>query len=280
MLTVHSYTNDQQILDLPHKDLRRARAAALSQIPTTTGAAKAVGLVLPHLKGKIDGLSIRVPTPNVSIVDFTGELKKNTTQRRDQRRFRESFRRRDEGHPGLLDRSARLARLQRLPEQLDDRRRAHAPSSKAISSKCISWYDNESGFSQRMLDLTVHMARKGMLRPDGESDATGRTSAPSAIIEIAGKTVFMRLDFNVPLSAPDDERRAAGRRRQPIRRSAADDQVRDRKRRTPRSRLPSRSPRRQSAIPSSRSSPSPAAWRRFSARKSRSPTIASAKGSS
>jgi glyceraldehyde 3-phosphate dehydrogenase len=72
MLTVHSYTNDQNILDLPHKDLRRARAAALSQIPTTTGAAKAVGLVLPHLKGKIDGLAVRVPTPNVSLVDFTG----------------------------------------------------------------------------------------------------------------------------------------------------------------------------------------------------------------
>ena len=80
MLTIHSYTNDQQILDLPHKDPRRARAAALSQIPTTTGAAKAVGLVLPHLKGKIDGLSIRVPTPNVSMVDFTGELKKSTTK--------------------------------------------------------------------------------------------------------------------------------------------------------------------------------------------------------
>lgn len=75
MLTVHSYTNDQNVLDLSHKDLRRARAAALSMIPTTTGAAKAVGLVLPHLKGKIDGLSIRVPTPNVSMVDFTVELK-------------------------------------------------------------------------------------------------------------------------------------------------------------------------------------------------------------
>src|SRR6185312_10333432 len=80
MLTVHSYTNDQQLLDLSHKDVRRARAAAVSQIPTTTGAAKAVGLVLPHLKGKLDGLSIRVPTPNVSLIDFTGELKKNTTK--------------------------------------------------------------------------------------------------------------------------------------------------------------------------------------------------------
>jgi glyceraldehyde 3-phosphate dehydrogenase len=81
MTTVHSYTNDQRILDLPHKDLRRARAAALSMIPTSTGAAKAVGLVLPHLKGKIDGLSIRVPTPNVSVVDFHRfEVSKNTTK--------------------------------------------------------------------------------------------------------------------------------------------------------------------------------------------------------
>src|SRR6185503_4238244 len=79
MLTVHSYTNDQQLLDLAHKDPRRARAAALSQIPTTTGAAKAVTLVIPHLKGKLDGLAIRVPTPNVSLVDFTGELKKPAT---------------------------------------------------------------------------------------------------------------------------------------------------------------------------------------------------------
>jgi glyceraldehyde 3-phosphate dehydrogenase len=79
MTTIHSYTNDQRILDLPHKDLRRARAAALSMIPTTTGAAKAVGLVLPELKGKLDGMAIRVPTPNVSVVDLVAELKKDTT---------------------------------------------------------------------------------------------------------------------------------------------------------------------------------------------------------
>src|SRR5262245_11456410 len=79
MLTIHSYTHDQQLLDLSHSDLRRARAAALSQIPTTTGAAQAVGLVIPHLKGKLNGLAVRVPTPNVSLVDFTGELKSKTT---------------------------------------------------------------------------------------------------------------------------------------------------------------------------------------------------------
>ena len=79
MTTIHSYTNDQRILDLPHKDLRRARAAAVSQIPTTTGAAKAVGIVIPDLKGKIDGISIRVPTPNVSLVDLVALLKKTAT---------------------------------------------------------------------------------------------------------------------------------------------------------------------------------------------------------
>ena len=79
MTTIHSYTNDQRILDLPHKDLRRARAAAMSMIPTTTGAAKAVGLVLPELKGKLDGMSIRVPTPNVSVIDLVAELKKDAT---------------------------------------------------------------------------------------------------------------------------------------------------------------------------------------------------------
>ena len=86
MTTIHSYTNDQQLLDLPHKDIRRARAAALSMIPTTTGAAKAVGEVLPQLKGKLDGFSMRVPTPNVSVVDLAAILDKNDDGRRDQRR--------------------------------------------------------------------------------------------------------------------------------------------------------------------------------------------------
>ena len=79
MTTIHSYTNDQNVLDFPHKDLRRARAAAINMIPTSTGAAKAIGLVMPELKGKLDGYSIRVPTPNVSVVDFVAVLKKNTT---------------------------------------------------------------------------------------------------------------------------------------------------------------------------------------------------------
>jgi glyceraldehyde 3-phosphate dehydrogenase len=160
MLTVHSYTNDQQLLDLPHKDLRRARAAALSQIPTTTGAAKAVGLVMPHLKGKIDGLSIRVPTPNVSLIDFTGELKKTTTK--DE--LNAAFRKASEGAmKGILGVS--VAPLVSIDYN-------GCLNSSTIDVDCttvldgnfvkvISWYDNESGFSARMLDLTTFMARKG-----------------------------------------------------------------------------------------------------------------------
>jgi glyceraldehyde 3-phosphate dehydrogenase len=160
MLTVHSYTNDQNILDLPHKDLRRARAAALSMIPTTTGAAKAIGLVLPHLKGKVDGLSIRVPTPNVSLVDFTGELKKSTTKDEVNAAFKKAA---EGSMKGILAYAT-------APLVSCDYNGNIASST--IDSDCtvvlegntvkvISWYDNESGFSQRMLDLTVFMARKG-----------------------------------------------------------------------------------------------------------------------
>jgi len=161
MLTVHSYTNDQQVLDLPHKDLRRARAAALSQIPTTTGAAKAVGLVLPHLKGKIDGLAIRVPTPNVSLVDFTAELKKSTTREEINAAFEKAA---NGPMKGILGYStAPLVSHDYngcLNSSTVDAELTHVVEGNFI--KVVSWYDNESGFSQRMLDLTVHMARKGM----------------------------------------------------------------------------------------------------------------------
>jgi glyceraldehyde 3-phosphate dehydrogenase len=161
MLTVHSYTNDQQLLDLPHKDPRRARAAALSQIPTTTGAAKAVGLVLPHLKGKLDGLSIRVPTPNVSIVDFTGELKKNTTK--DE--INAAYKRMAEGPmKGILGFSD-LPLVSHdyngcLNSSTIDADLTHVVEGNFV--KVVSWYDNESGFSARMIDLTLMMARKGI----------------------------------------------------------------------------------------------------------------------
>ena len=101
MTTIHSYTNDQNVLDFPHKDLRRARAAAINMIPTSTGAAKAIGLVMPELKGKLDGYSMRVPTPNVSVVDLVCDAEEAGHRRRDQRRAEGRRRRAAEGHPGL-----------------------------------------------------------------------------------------------------------------------------------------------------------------------------------
>jgi glyceraldehyde 3-phosphate dehydrogenase len=161
MLTVHSYTNDQQLLDLGHKDPRRARAAALSQIPTTTGAAKAVGLVIPHLKGKIDGLAIRVPTPNVSLVDFTGELKKSTS--RDE--INAAFKKAAEGPlKGILGYSTEpLVSIDF--NGCENSSTIDAELTTVIDGnfiKVISWYDNESGFSARMIDLTHFMVRKGL----------------------------------------------------------------------------------------------------------------------
>ena len=160
MLTVHSYTNDQKLHDEPHRDLRRARAAALSQIPTTTGAAKAVGLVLPHLKGKLDGLSIRVPTPNVSMVDFTGELKKKTTQEEINAAFKAAAQGAMKGVLAVSD--APLVSTDyngcELSSTIDSELTAVLDGNFV---KVISWYDNESGFSARMIDLTTMMARKG-----------------------------------------------------------------------------------------------------------------------
>ena len=118
MTTVHSYTNDQRILDLPHKDLRRARAAAQSIIPTTTGAAKAVSLVLPEVKGKLNGFAMRVPTPNVSITDLTVLLEKDTTAEEINAALKKCSRRRTERHYGLQRTAAGFPRLQRLPAQL------------------------------------------------------------------------------------------------------------------------------------------------------------------
>ncbi len=153
MLTVHSYTNDQRILDLPHKDLRRARAAAVSMIPTTTGAAKAVGEVLPHLKGKLDGLSIRVPTPNVSLVDFTCELKNDATKDTINQAFRESASGDLKGYLAVSDEPLVSADYNgNLFSSTVDLELTNVVQGKF--AKVISWYDNESGFSQRMLDLT------------------------------------------------------------------------------------------------------------------------------
>jgi glyceraldehyde 3-phosphate dehydrogenase len=161
MLTVHSYTADQRLLDLPHKDFRRMRAAAISQIPTSTGAAKAVGLVLPQLKGKLDGLAIRVPTPNVSMVDLTCELGKKTSKEEINAAFKSAA----EGPlKGILG-------YEETPlvssDYYGDTRSSilDAPLTSVLDGnfvKVLSWYDNESGFSQRMIDLTLEMASKGL----------------------------------------------------------------------------------------------------------------------
>ncbi len=157
--TVHSYTNDQRILDLPHKDLRRARAAALSMIPTTTGAAKAVGLVLPELKGKLDGMSIRVPTPNVSVIDLVAELSKDASV---------------EAVNAALKRAAEgpmKGILQYVDEPLVSVDFNGNPHSSIVDASCtkiienrlvkvISWYDNEWGYSSRVRDLIIYIGKR------------------------------------------------------------------------------------------------------------------------
>ncbi len=159
MTTIHSYTNDQNILDLPHKDLRRARAAALSMIPTTTGAAAAVGLVLPELNGKIDGFAIRVPTPVGSIVDFVGILKKNATKEEVNSAFKSAS---ESSLKGILDCS---------DEPLVSSDYVGNAHSSIVDTdltmvldgnmvKAIAWYDNEMGFSCRMLDVSSLIAEK------------------------------------------------------------------------------------------------------------------------
>lgn len=161
MTTVHSYTNDQQILDLPHKDYRRARAAAENIIPTSTGAAKAVSLVLPELKGKLNGGAMRVPTPNVSLVDLVAELDTNVTAEEVNAAFKEA----SEGAlNGILNYSE---------EPLVSGDYNGNPASSTIDAlstmvmedsmvKVISWYDNESGYSNRVVDLVDYIASKGL----------------------------------------------------------------------------------------------------------------------
>jgi glyceraldehyde 3-phosphate dehydrogenase len=159
MTTIHSYTNDQRILDLPHKDLRRARAAALSMIPTTTGAAKAVGLVLPAMKGKLDGMAIRVPTPNVSVVDLVAELGKDTTAEEVNAALKKAA----EGPmKGILQYTEEPI------VSIDCNGNSHssvvdASVTKVIENrmvKVISWYDNEWGYSSRLRDLAIYIINK------------------------------------------------------------------------------------------------------------------------
>jgi glyceraldehyde 3-phosphate dehydrogenase len=159
MTTIHSYTNDQRILDLPHKDLRRARAAGQSMVPTSTGAAKAIGLVIPELKGKLDGLAIRVPTPNVSIVDLTCELEKTVTAADVNKAFQEAA----QGPLGKY--------LEYCSEPLVSKDFNGNPKSCIFDSeltrvtdgnvvKVFGWYDNEWGYSNRVVDLIEYIASR------------------------------------------------------------------------------------------------------------------------
>jgi glyceraldehyde 3-phosphate dehydrogenase len=161
MTTIHSYTNDQPVLDFPHKDLRRARAAAINMIPTTTGAAKAIGLVMPQLKGKLDGYSMRVPTPNVSAVDLVALLSKSTTT--------------EEVNAAL--KAAAEGPMKGILAYTEDpvvsTDMLHNPNSSIVDSlltkvldgnllKVVAWYDNEWGYSRRVADLAVLLAAKGL----------------------------------------------------------------------------------------------------------------------
>lgn len=158
MTTIHSYTNDQQILDLPHKDLRRARAAGMSMIPTTTGAAKAVGLVIPELVGKVDGFAIRVPTPDVSVVDFVAELAQDATAEDINRALKNASENALKGVLGFSDEPL---------VSIDYTGDTHSSIVDSLSTmvvgkrmaKVVSWYDNEMGFSARMCDVSEMVAK-------------------------------------------------------------------------------------------------------------------------
>jgi glyceraldehyde 3-phosphate dehydrogenase len=161
MTTIHSYTNDQNVLDFPHKDLRRARAAALNMIPTTTGAAKAIGLVMPELKGKLDGYSMRVPTPNVSVVDLVAVLKTNTTAEAVNSALKEAAAGPLKGILGYTE------------DPVVSSDMLHNPNSSIVDGqltkvldgnllKVVAWYDNEWGYSMRVVDLVEFLAKKGL----------------------------------------------------------------------------------------------------------------------
>jgi len=161
MTTIHSYTNDQPILDFPHKDLRRARAAALNMIPTSTGAAKAIGLVLPELKGKLDGYAMRVPTPDVSVVDLVAVLKKDTTTEEVNAELKKAAEGSLKGILGYTtDPVVSTDMLHNSNSSIVD-----ADLTKVIGGnlvKVVAWYDNEWGYSSRVVDLIDFFGKKGL----------------------------------------------------------------------------------------------------------------------
>jgi len=158
MTTVHSYTNDQNILDLPHKDLRRARAAAMSIIPTTTGAAKATSLIFPDLKGKIDGMAMRVPTPDVSIVDLTVEVERDTTVEEVNQAFREYANGELKGYLEASDSPlVSVDYIGSSASSIVDLLSTFVMGKRLV--KVMSWYDNEWGYSARCVDLAEYITR-------------------------------------------------------------------------------------------------------------------------
>jgi glyceraldehyde 3-phosphate dehydrogenase len=161
MTTIHSYTNDQNVLDFPHKDLRRARAAALNMIPTTTGAAKAIGLVMPELKGKLDGYAMRVPTPNVSVVDLVVVLAKPATAEEVNAALKSAA---EGGLKGILayteDPVVSTDMLKNSNSSIVDAQLTKVLDGNLL--KVVSWYDNEWGYSCRVVDLIAFLVKKGL----------------------------------------------------------------------------------------------------------------------
>lgn len=161
MTTIHSYTNDQNVLDFPHKDLRRARAAALNMIPTTTGAAKAIALVIPELKGKLDGYAMRVPTPNVSVVDLVAVLKKATTTEEVNAKLKAAA---NDGLKGILayteDPVVSSDMMHNSNSSIVDSQLTKVLDGNLV--KVVAWYDNEWGYSMRIVDLIEFLAKKGL----------------------------------------------------------------------------------------------------------------------
>ncbi|MFN0166018.1 MAG: type I glyceraldehyde-3-phosphate dehydrogenase, partial [Bryobacteraceae bacterium] len=161
MTTIHSYTNDQNVLDFPHKDLRRARAAALNMIPTSTGAAKAIGLVMPELNGKLDGYAMRVPTPNVSVVDFVAVTSKPCTKDEVNGALKEAAEGSLKGILGYTEDPVVSTDMMHNPNSSI----VDAQMTKVVSGdlvKVIAWYDNEWGYSCRVLDLIAFLVKKGL----------------------------------------------------------------------------------------------------------------------
>ena len=158
MTTVHSYTNDQRILDLPHSDLRRARAAAMSIIPTTTGAAKAVALVIPELEGKVDGFAMRVPTPDVSVVDFVVDVQKETTKDEVNAAMKAAA---NGPMKGILEYVVEpIVSTDFIGSSYSSSLDADLTMVKGNMVKVVSWYDNEMGYSCRTVDLAVFIGKQ------------------------------------------------------------------------------------------------------------------------